>query len=525
MSDQPVLRLAGITKRFGTLLANDDVSLTLRAGEILALLGENGAGKSTLVSILFGHYVADAGTVEVFGKPLPAGDTRAALAAGVGMVHQHFTLAENLTVLENVMLGLEPLSRLRSGREAVRQRLLQAGAAYGLQVNPSARVSDLSVGERQRVEILKALVRGSRILVLDEPTAVLTPRESESLFATLRKFTAAGLALIFISHKLDEVLRVSHHILVLKHGRPVLQARTADTGKAALAEAMVGALAQAGAALLPRRAPAAGSTPLIELSRVSVNKRGQARVHDISLDVRPGEVLAIAGVAGNGQQTLGRLLSGEMAPQLGEIRVGGRVLPSGTRHWIDAGIARIPEDRIETGVIADASLADNALVHRLRDPPALRSGWLAGFLGLLDRDRIRAEARRIVQEFDVRHSSLDQPIRMLSGGNIQKFIVGRELAREPPIIIANQPTWGLDIGAVAFVHRQLLQARQRGAAVLLISEDLEEILAIADRIAVIFNGRLSRALPAAQWDAAGIGLAMAGESRAGSNSPPGEPAP
>ena len=525
MPRDPVLRLEGITKRFGALLANDNVSLSLHAGEVLALLGENGAGKSTLVSILFGHYVADAGTVAVFGKRLPAGDTRAALAAGVGMVHQHFTLAENLTVLENVMLGLEPLWRPGSRRQAIRERLLQAQAAYGLKVDPAARVSDLSVGERQRVEILKALVRGSRILVLDEPTAVLTPQESESLFATLGKFTGAGLALIFISHRLDEVLRVSHRVLVLKHGSSVLQAQTADTTKSSLAEAMVGTLAQAGTPAASQQPASRGSAPLIRLERVSVATPGHASLHDVDLSVGPGEILAIAGVAGNGQQTLARLLGGELAPQHGQVRVCGRSLPASARDWIDAGIARIPEDRIETGVIGDASLADNAVVHRLRDPLALRRGWLAGRLGLLDRGRIRAEARRIVDAFDVRHTSLDQPIRMLSGGNIQKFIVGRELGREPAVIIASQPTWGLDIGAVAFVHRQLLQARDRGAAVLLISEDLEEILAIADRIAVISNGRLSAGLPARQWNAASIGLAMAGEPPATVASGAGRAAP
>jgi simple sugar transport system ATP-binding protein len=518
----PVLRLSNVTKRFGTLLANDGISLDLAAGEVLALLGENGAGKSTLVSILFGHYVADAGTVEVFGKRLPPGDTRAALAAGVGMVHQHFTLAENLTVLENAMLGLEPLWRPASRREAMKDRLLQAGAAYGLQVDPAARVSSLSVGERQRVEILKALVRGARILVLDEPTSVLTPQESESLFATLERFTRSGLALIFISHKLDEVLRVSHRVLVLKHGRTVLQTPTAAATKASLAEAMIGSLAPAGMAggsgqaALAGDASAdgtsAGDAPLVELEHVSVAKAGHVGLHDIGLAVRPGEIVAIAGVAGNGQHTLAGLLGGGLSPQQGEVRVFGKALPPGARHWIDAGIARIPEDRIETGVIGDASLADNAVAHRLRDPQVLKGGRLARHLGLLDRGRNRAEARRIVAGFDVRHASLEQPIRMLSGGNIQKFIVGRELGREPAVIIANQPTWGLDIGAVAFVHRQLLQARRRGAAVLLVSEDLEEIFAIADRIAVMFGGRLSAALPAGQWDAAGIGLAMAGGS-------------
>ena len=511
---EPVLRLQGVTRRFGALLANDDISLSLHAGEVLALLGENGAGKSTLVSILFGHYVADAGTVEAFGKRLPPGDTRAALAAGIGMVHQHFTLAENLTVLENVMLGLEPLWRLRSRRQAVREQLLRAASAYGLQVDPAARVASLSVGERQRVEILKALVRGSRILILDEPTAVLTPQESESLFATLEKFTASGLALVFISHKLDEVLRVSDRIVVLKHGRMVLQARTADATKASLAEAMVGSLAQPAPSTAAPLAGGPAGQPLIELERVSMSRPGDAALRDVSLAVLPGEILAIAGVAGNGQQSLARLLSGELAPQHGRLRVGGKRLPAGARHWIDAGIARIPEDRLETGVIGDASLADNAAAHRLRDPAMLRGGWLARRLGVLDRDRIRAEAERIVRAFDVRHVSLSQPIRTLSGGNVQKFIVGRELAREPAVIVANQPTWGLDIGAVAFVHQQLLQARRRGAAVLLISEDLEEIFAIADRIAVMYDGRLSAGMPTAQWDAARIGLAMAGGSPA-----------
>ncbi|HZH06789.1 MAG TPA: ATP-binding cassette domain-containing protein, partial [Lautropia sp.] len=354
----------------------------------------------------------------------------------------------------------------------------------------------------------------SRILVLDEPTVVLTPQESESLFTTLRKFTDAGLALIFISHKLDEVLRVSRNIIVLKHGRAVLNTAAADTTKAALAQAMIGSLSQTAA---PAREYAAAPTvegPLIELQGVSVLRGEHDSLHDIGLQVKAGEVLAIAGVAGNGQQTLAGLLSGEVAPQWGRVRIGGRTLPASPRRWIDAGVARIPEDRIDMGVIGDASLADNAMVHRLRDPLALKSGWVSRRLGLLDRGRIRAEARRIVEAFDVRHSSLEQPIRMLSGGNIQKFILGRELGKAPTVVIASQPTWGLDIGAVAFVHGELLQARARGAAVLLISEDLEEIRALADRVAVIFAGRLSPARPVSAWDATSIGLAMAGGSAA-----------
>ena len=289
------------------------------------------------------------------------------------------------------------------------------------------------------------------------------------------------------------------------------------TSKAQLAEAMVGSLALAGSVgRSSDGARVAGAGPvLVELAGVSAPGGGHASLHDIDLQVRAGEVMAIAGVAGNGQQTLAAPAERrDRGAGRRRRRIAGRVLPASARDWIDAGIARIPEDRIDMGVIGDASIADNAVVHRLRDPLALRRGWLARRVGLLDRGRIRAEAKRIVESFDVRHASLDQPIRMLSGGNIQKFILGRELGQAPSVIIANQPTWGLDIGAVAFVHRQLLQARGRGAAVLLISEDLEEILAIADRVAVIFNGRLSPARPVADWDATSIGLAMAGGAQA-----------
>ncbi|MBL8334393.1 MAG: ABC transporter ATP-binding protein [Rubrivivax sp.] len=512
MSGAPLLRLSGISKRFGALVANDGISLELQRGEVLALLGENGAGKSTLVSILFGHYVADAGTVEVDGVPLPPGEPAAALAAGIGMVHQHFTLADNLSVLDNVMLGTEPLWQPFSRRREARAALLDTARRFGLQVDPDARIATLSVGERQRVEILKALVpvgrrRGARILILDEPTAVLTPQESESLFATLQQMVAAGLAVIFISHKLDEVLRVSHRIAVLRGGRLVEQRSAEGADKATLAEAMVGRRV----APAVRRAHEPGAT-LVELQQGTLRGDGARPLLDgVNLAIRAGEVLAVAGVAGNGQQALAEVLCGERALDAGRLSVEGRELPARPAAWVAAGVARIPEDRHHVGVVGDLSLWENAVLERHASADFAR--W-----GLLQRARARAYAQGIVDRFDVRGTEgagLDTPTRGLSGGNMQKLILGRALtgARQPPpLIVANQPTWGLDVGAVAYVHQQLLDACAAGSAVLLISEDLDEVFALADRIAVMHHGRLSPARPRADWTLASIGLAMAGSA-------------
>jgi len=536
-----VLRLTGITKRFGALVANDDISLTLAPGEVLALLGENGAGKSTLVSILFGHYVADAGSIEVFGQPLPPGQPKAALAAGIGMVHQHFTLADNLSVLDNVMLGTEPLWRPVSRRAEARARLLKAAADFGLEVNPDARIGELSVGERQRVEILKALYRGARILILDEPTAVLTPQESESLFATLAQMVAQGLSVIFISHKLDEVLRVSHWVAVLRGGRLVAQMPSAGATPAQLAEAMVGqrvvkpvriksrpdgdgvesGRSQENAEPLPSsasplsKASAGHGLDLVDLEAVVCELRDATLRGDgawplldqVNLDVRRGEVLAIAGVAGNGQAALAEVLCGQRGLDAGQVLLQGAALPRGPRAVVQAGVARIPEDRHAVGVVGDLALWENAVLERYTEPAFARAGFVR-------RAAARAHAQALVTRFDVRGTEgggLDTVTRQLSGGNMQKLILGRALGGcTPALVLANQPTWGLDVRAVAYIHQQLLDACAAGAAVLLISEDLDEILTLADRIAVIHHGRLTPAEPTEHWTLARIGLAMAG---------------
>ena len=494
-----VLELDHITKRFGPLTANDDVSLSLAQGEILALLGENGAGKTTLMNILFGHYAADAGEVRVHGRPLPPGKPRAAIDAGVGMVHQHFTLAGNLTVLENVMLGSEPMHRLRSARGAARARLLALADRFGLPVNPDGRVARLSVGERQRVEILKALYRDARILILDEPTAVLAKPEAEQLFETLRGMTAGGLSLIFISHKLQEVMAASDRVAVLRDGRMVAERRTFETSPAELAELMVGRRVDR-----PVRHPHPIGAPVLEAEDVTVLEDGETRLEGASFTVHAGEILGIVGVSGNGQGALGALMSGLLRPSAGRLMLDGRDVTSlGPRGLIRAGVARVPEDRHAEGVVGEMSVWENTVLDRLRSAEFSR-------LGFVRRPAARSRAAELIRRFDVRGATPDTRVRLLSGGNMQKLILGRCLSTGPKFILANQPTRGLDEGAIAAVHAELLAARAEGAAILLISEELEEALALSDRLQAIVGGRLSRPVDVEEADAQRIGLMMAG---------------
>lgn len=499
MSSNPALRLSRISKRFGPLRANEAISFELKRGEVIALLGENGAGKTTLMNILFGHYVADEGTVEAFGKLLPPGDPRAALDAGIGMVHQHFTLADNMTVQENITLGTQSLWRMRLDRAAARRRIEQLSADFGLAVDPAATVSMLSVGERQRVEILKALYREARILILDEPTAVLTPAETDALFRTLKLLVAKGLSIIFISHKLHEVMAVSDRVLVLRSGQLVGERETGSTDRKELAALMVGQ------EVPPAEVnPVKLGAPLLALESVSTTPYNGAGLDQVSLTLTAGEITGLAGVAGNGQAVLAALIAGIQRPTCGSISIAGReVADWSPRAALAHGVARIPEDRHAIGSIGDMSVMENVIAERYRSPRFSR-------MGFLDWKASRQFAEKLIADYEVKCPSPEARIRLLSGGNMQKLILGRALDPDPTVILASQPTRGLDVGAVAYVHRMLLEARDRGAAILLISEDLEEVLALSDRIIVMSKGRLSTPSSRGERSIRELGELMAG---------------
>lgn len=502
MKNSTVLRLNGLSKRFGSVIANDDVSLTLQEGEVLALLGENGAGKTTLMNMLFGHYLPDEGTVEVADangdlRTLALGHPQASLAAGIGMVHQHFALADNLNALDNITLGSEPLRALKRDRSVARAKINDIIERSGLQAPLDVPIGQLSVGERQRVEILKALYRDAKILVLDEPTAVLTPQEADRLFSNIRSIIKGGLSVIFISHKLHEVQAFSDRVAVLRHGRKVGEIATADANEATIARMMVGADT-------PKAAREEMSTgkPVLTLTNVSVSGRSQREtLENINLTVNSNEIVGIAGISGNGQTGLAQVIAGLVQPNSGTIAVDGEGIRKPTpSRMVQAGVGRIPEDRHYEGIVGAMSIAENMVIERL-DDPEIQS------VGLLRRDAIARNAKKLARSFDVRGPGVDAPARLLSGGNIQKLILARVFENSPRLILANQPTRGLDMGAAAAVGRRLLEARGRGAGILLISEDLDEILGLADRIIVIRDGNLTEA---PSTDRELIGLMMAG---------------
>lgn len=500
--------MRGITKRFPGVVANDRVDFQALAGEVHALLGENGAGKSTLSHILTGLYRPDEGEIEVYGRPVRFHSPRDALDAGISMVHQHFRLVEPFTVAENVVLGdHRDVGRTFLLRpRAIERRVAELAEHYSVLVDPRARIWQLSVGEQQRVEILKALYREARILILDEPTAVLTPQEAEALFRTLRTMAAEGRTVVFISHKLHEVMAVADRVTVLRGGRTVATLPVADATPRSLATLMVGREVEA-ARRQQRRSPANAPVVLdIEDLWVEGDRRGPA-VKGVSLQVRAGEIVAIAGVAGNGQRELAEAVYGIRPPAQGTVRVEGRPLRGGdAREAIVAGVAHVPEDRLGTGLAPGLSIASNAALKAYRSAPLSRGSILR--LGAM-----RELAQALIRRYAVKAPGPDAPTRHLSGGNLQKLVLGREFHGEPKALVVASPTRGLDVGAIETVHAYLREAAAAGVAILLISEDLDEILALADRIAVLYEGRIAGELEASTATVEEIGYLMAGGRR------------
>jgi general nucleoside transport system ATP-binding protein len=500
-----VLEMRGIVKQFPGVLANDHVDLDLRAREVHALLGENGAGKSTLMNILYGLYKPDEGEIHVHGKSVTFHSAKDAIEEGLGMVHQHFMLIPIMTVAENIVLASEPThAGVLLDYDEARKRVREISGAFGFAIDPDARIQDISVGQQQRVEILKALYRRADILILDEPTAVLTPQEAEELFAILRMLVREGISIIFISHKLNEVLEIADRITVLRRGRKIDTVPREGATEAGLARLMVGREVL----LRVDKPPASPKEPMLELRNVTVrDERGLEKVRDVSFDVRAGEIVGIAGVDGNGQTELIEAITGLRHRQSGQIVVDGRELKTSAsaRTMLEAGIGHIPEDRHRYGMVLDFTLAENAALHDFRYPPDSRFGWLFP-------RRIAERTRRLIEEFDVRGGNPQTRARNLSGGNQQKLVVAREVDRDPKVLVAAQPTRGLDVGAIEYLHRRLVEERDVGRAILLVSLELEEVLSLSDRILVMYEGRIV-AEHAAGVTEEEIGIEMLGGQR------------
>ncbi|MDR5683909.1 MAG: ABC transporter ATP-binding protein [Armatimonadota bacterium] len=499
---QTLLELRGISKRFPGVVANDDISLRVERGEIHAIVGENGAGKSTLMKILYGLYQPDEGEILIRGRPVRMAGPRTALMLGIGMVHQHFMLIPAFTVAENVILGSEP-SGVLSRREAER-RVRELSDRYGFRLDPSAPVSSLSVGEQQRVEILKVLYRGAELLILDEPTAVLTPQEVEDLFRNLRGLREGGKTIIFISHKLDEVLALADRVSVLRRGRMIGTVQAGQTDETRLAEMMVG---RPVLMRLERPQVAAGE-PRLEADRLRVlGTRGRVAVRDVSFAVRSGEIYAIAGVEGNGQTELVEALVGLRPIAGGSLRIcGADATHLDAREIRMLGTAHIPEDRHRRGLVLPMEMRENVILgHHVR--PVFGRGFV------LDDRAVDAFAQQKIHEYDIRVTSTRTPVLAMSGGNQQKVVVAREFAFEPRVLVAAQPTRGLDIGATEFVSGKVLEAKAQGMAVVLVSSDLDEALALGDRIGVMFGGELVGEFSAEAVTASELGLYMTGARR------------
>jgi ABC-type uncharacterized transport system ATPase subunit len=479
--DDLVLEMRGIRKEFPGVVANDGVSFEVRRGEVHALLGENGAGKSTLMNILYGLYKPDDGEIRLNGKPVSFSSAREAIQSGIGMVHQHFMLIPVMTVAENIVLGVEPHKGILLDEDGAEQRVRELSEQFGLAVDPTALVSDITVGQEQRVEILKALYREANLLILDEPTAVLTPQEAGELFEIIRSLQADGKSIIFISHKLNEVLEIADRITVLRRGKTIETVPRAGATEESLARAMVGR----DVLLRVEKKSAEPGEALLEVRDLHVrDDRGIEKVRGISFDVRGGEIVGIAGVDGNGQTELIDALTGLQKIDSGTARIGGQALTNANaRDALDAGVGHIPEDRQRRGLVLEFSIAENIALHDYAKPPDARFGWLFP-------RRMVELAKRLISEFDVRGGGPYTRAGGLSGGNQQKLVAAREIARDPKVLIAAQPTRGLDVGAIEYLHRRLVAERDEGRAILLISLELEEILSLSDRILVIYEGQI-----------------------------------
>ncbi len=489
--------MCGVVKYFGDFCANDHINFTLENGEIHALLGENGAGKTTLMNILYGIYAADEGRIEVDGKVVEISSPRVAMAHGIGMVHQHFMLVPNFTVAQNMVLGVKDHLWLNIKKVEAELRLLSQ--RYGLKIDPCAKVSTLSVGEQERVEIMKALYRKADVLILDEPTAVLTPQETVELFEVLNNLTKQGVSIIIITHKLEEIMAVSHRVTVLRAGQMVATVNTAETTKEELAQMMVGREV----VLTVERTKVEPGEVVLQLKQVTHSANGIQKLRGVSLEVRAGEVVGIAGVDGNGQRELASVIAGMAPVSGGEISFGGRRIEKASVDAImKQGLSYVPEDRLKEGLIGEFSIEDNFITKTLNKHTKF---------GLLQKKEVRSHAEQMIRAFDVRAKGPTQQAKLLSGGNQQKIIIAREFERSPKLLLVAQPTRGLDVGAIEYVWKAVMDAKKQGVAVLMISTELEEIFALSDRILVLYEGQIiGQPMTPETADINQMGLLMAG---------------